>query len=43
LRVTTIASHRRNICRKFGAHSTAELVSLSCSRPRFTAMNCKNS
>lgn len=27
LRVTTIASHRKNICRKLGAHSTAELIS----------------
>ena len=26
LRVTTIASHRKNICRKLGAHSTAELI-----------------
>jgi two-component system, NarL family, response regulator NreC len=33
LRVTTIASHRKNICRKLGAHSTAELIFLSCSRP----------
>jgi two-component system response regulator NreC len=33
LKVTTIASHRKNICRKLGAHSTAELVFLSCSRP----------
>ena len=27
LRVTTIASHRKNICRKLNAHSTAELIS----------------
>lgn len=27
LRITTIASHRKNICRKLGAHSTAELIS----------------
>lgn len=26
LRVATIASHRKNICRKLGAHSTAELI-----------------
>ena len=26
LRITTIASHRRSICRKLGAHSTAELI-----------------
>jgi two-component system, NarL family, response regulator NreC len=30
LKLTTIASHRKNICRKLGAHSTAELVFLSC-------------
>jgi len=26
VRVTTIASHRKNICRKLGVHSTAELI-----------------
>jgi two-component system nitrate/nitrite response regulator NarL len=26
LRVTTVASHRKNICRKLGTHSTAELI-----------------
>jgi DNA-binding CsgD family transcriptional regulator len=26
LRVTTIASHRKSICRKLGVHSTAELI-----------------
>jgi DNA-binding NarL/FixJ family response regulator len=38
LRVTTIATHRKNICRKLGVHSTAELISFCCSRPRFTAL-----
>jgi DNA-binding CsgD family transcriptional regulator len=28
--VTTVASHRKNLCRKLGAHSTAELISLCC-------------
>jgi two-component system nitrate/nitrite response regulator NarL len=26
LRAATIASHRKNICRKSGVHSTAELI-----------------
>ena len=26
LRVTTVATHRKNICRKLGVHSTAGLI-----------------
>jgi DNA-binding CsgD family transcriptional regulator len=35
LRVTTIASHRKKICRKLGAHSTAELICYAVAVPRF--------
>jgi two-component system, NarL family, response regulator NreC len=33
--VTTIASHRRSICRKLGVHSTAELVHFAVARLAF--------
>ena len=29
LSASTVASHRRSLCRKFGAHSTAELVAFA--------------
>jgi len=32
LRMTTIASHRRSICRKLGVHSTAELIHYAVAR-----------
>jgi two-component system response regulator NreC len=30
--ITTIASHRRSICRKLGVHSTAELIRYAVAR-----------
>lgn len=35
LGVTTIATHRKRICRKLGAHSTAELICYAAVVPRF--------
>jgi DNA-binding CsgD family transcriptional regulator len=32
LSITTIASHRRSICRKLGVHSTAELIHYAVAR-----------
>jgi DNA-binding CsgD family transcriptional regulator len=32
LSITTIASHRRSICRKLGIHSTAELIHYAVAR-----------
>jgi len=32
LSITTIASHRRSICRKLGLHSTAELIHYAVAR-----------
>jgi DNA-binding CsgD family transcriptional regulator len=37
LSVTTISTHRRNICRKLGVHSTAELIRYAVSRTHLAA------